>query len=354
MTPRLQATVAAVVLLVGFVAIALWRPVDYVVLGPGPTVDVLGRVGGAPRITVAGHDVYQDAGQLRLVTVVESSYDHHVSLPEALLNWITPDGDAYPRSAIYPEKSGAAVQQQQAFEMTSSQDLAVAAALHQMNIPVPAAAKVSLVDPKGPAASALKPGDLLLTVNGTAVSKTAEAVAAIRALPPGSTLSLGIKRGDQPLTVTVTTDALGADGAAKAQSHLGVQLSPGFQFPFKVSISVTDGIGGPSAGLMFALSVYDVLNPGGITGGHVVAGTGTIDASGKVGEIGGIKQKIAGAQRDHAQLFFVPAGNCDEARQADYDHSKIELVKVSTMSDALQALKTWTADPKASLPGCNS
>lgn len=352
MSDRLKAAGLALLLLVVVFGLAWREPVGYVLLEPGPTVDVLGKTGSGPSVVVEGHPTYPDKGQLRLVTVEESSFDDHISLARALLAWIVPAVDAYPRSLIYPDTSDS-TKQQGALEMSSSQESATAAALHQMQIPFQRAVKVLVVDDAGPAAKVIKTGDLLVSVNGTPTTQPQDAVKLVRALKPGSAATVVVLRDGQQLSFPLVTQQLGASGESAGQSRIGVSLGPSFEFPFKVSLKIPDNIGGPSAGLMFALSIYDVLNPGGITGGHVIAGTGTIDSEGKVGEIGGIRQKIAGAARDNAQLFFVPAGNCDEARLADYDHGAMRLVKVSTMADALAALKTWTVDPKAALPGCS-
>jgi PDZ domain-containing protein len=106
-------------------------------------------------------------------------------------------------------------------------------------------------------------------------------------------------------------------------------------FPFGVQISSGD-VGGPSAGLMFALGLYDLLTPGDLTAGHVVAGTGTIDPDGNVGPIGGIKDKVVAAERAGAEIFLVPAENMAELRGVDT--GSMRLVSVSTFQDALDAL----------------
>jgi PDZ domain-containing protein len=100
---------------------------------------------------------------------------------------------------------------------------------------------------------------------------------------------------------------------------------------------------------MFSLAVYDTLTPGSLTEGAVIAGTGTIDDAGNVGPIGGIAQKIVGAGDAGAQLFFVPKDNCRDVEGIDTD---MELVKATTMQDALTSLKAWTADHDADLPRC--
>ena len=125
-----------------------------------------------------------------------------------------------------------------------------------------------------------------------------------------------------------------------------------YDFPFDVKLNLDENIGGPSGGLMFAMGIYDVLTPGSLTGGKVIAGTGEIDAQGKVGEIGGIQQKLVGAQDDGAQLFLVPTANCAEALGGHYDPDKMRLVKVTTLDEAIKDVKAWVKDPNAKLPRC--
>ena len=101
-----------------------------------------------------------------------------------------------------------------------------------------------------------------------------------------------------------------------------MQIGTGYDFPFDVSVSLSDDIGGPSAGLMFSLGVYDTLTPGSLTGGADVAGTGTIDERGRVGPIGGIQQKIVAAADAGAKIFLVPPGNCGSASHADVTRTR--------------------------------
>jgi PDZ domain-containing protein len=105
---------------------------------------------------------------------------------------------------------------------------------------------------------------------------------------------------------------------------------------------------------MFALSLYDLLTPGSLTGGKQIAGSGEISSDGVVGPIGGIGQKLVGAQRDGARLFLVAAENCAEAARAHYDKNKLRLVKVHTLSDAIKAVNAWRENPNAALPGCTA
>jgi PDZ domain-containing protein len=352
---RNVAALVAIVLLVVLFVLALRRPVGYTLFSPGPTVNVLGTSDGKQIIEVSGHQAYRDDGGLRLVTVFETAYDNKVSLVQALQGWIDPDVDVYPHDAVYPKDTTQnEVRKQSAAEMASSQDNAVAAALRALGISYTSAVKVASVDADGPAHGVLETGDLLARVDGVAVGDTEAVIRRVKAQPPGSRLELGIVRDGTPRTVTVTTAALGASGQEREQSRIGVQIGPSYRFPFDVTVNLAENIGGPSAGLMFSLGIYDVLTPGSLTNGHVIAGTGTIDSRGKVGEIGGVQQKIVGAEDDGARLFLVPAGNCAEALGAHYDPDKMRLVRVSTMSDALSSIKAWAADPDADLPRCTS
>ena len=115
-------------------------------------------------------------------------------------------------------------------------------------------------------------------------------------------------------------------------------------------VNIDPDIGGPSAGLMFSLAIYDTLTPGSLTGDQVVAGTGTIKDDGSVGPIGGIQQKIVSARDDGASLFLVPPDNCDDALGAP--NEDMRLVRADTMHDAVTSIEAWVKNPDASLPTC--
>jgi len=137
------------------------------------------------------------------------------------------------------------------------------------------------------------------------------------------------------------------------KAAVGIQIQPGYDFPFDVSVRLGENIGGPSAGLIFSLGVYDTLTPGSLTGGTDVAGTGTISGSGRVGPIGGIQQKIVAAADAGAKIFLVPPANCADALHADVKKDEIRLVKAPTMHSAVASLKTYAKDPSAPLPSCS-
>ena len=166
----------------------------------------------------------------------------------------------------------------------------------------------------------------------------------------GTDVSVEVERKSRSITRQLRTTSSAADPQDSA-FRIGIQ-SCCYDFPFEVDLNLSENIGGPSAGLMFAIGIYDVLTPGSLTDGKVIAGTGEIDADGNVGEIGGIQQKLVGAQDDGAKLFLVPADNCAEALDGNYDPEKMRLVKVTTLDKAIEDVQAWVKDPDAKMTRC--
>ena len=350
MNRRTWAGLLAFALVIGLAVVAALKPVPYVTFAPGPTVNVLGKYDKHDIIQVSDHQSYRDKGGLRLTTVIPSGPDSKVSILGLITAWIDPNRSVYPYDSVYqPQDTRASVRDESGAQMTSSQDNAVAAALGALGIPYTEAVKVAAVDKGGPADGKLKQDDLILSVNGTEISSLDQLTGAIRSLPVGTKLALAVRRGDERRTVHLRTVTSPLD---KKSSAVRVQITPSYDFPFDVALKLDENIGGPSGGLMFALGIYDVLTPGSLTDGKVIAGTGEIDAHGKVGEIGGIQQKLVGAQDDGARLFLVPAANCAEALGGHYDPDKMRLVKVNTLDEAVKDVKAWVADPNAKLTRC--
>jgi PDZ domain-containing protein len=200
---------------------------------------------------------------------------------------------------------------------------------------------VAQADKGLPAYGVLKAGDVITAVDGQPVTSQAGLTKMITAHPAGSTLTVAITRDGQRKQVRVGTRESGGHPV------MGVEITGQYKFPFNVAITVGD-IGGPSAGLMFALGIIDKLSKLDLTGGKFIAGTGEIEASGKVDAIGGIQQKMVGARNAGATIFLTPASNCADTKGAV--PAGLRLVKVSTLGQAvtyLQALKTG-----GSVPSC--
>jgi len=324
------------VLLAGFAAGALFQPVPYAELTPGPTFNVLGSQDGTSLITITGRTTYPTTGQLRMVTVGVSDESYQMPLGEAIAGWLSSDEAIVPKATIYPP--GETQQQSDAEnteEMTDSQDTAITAALAALDIkPTGSEVVVASVNDGSPAAGKLQPGDVIDAVDGTATSTGGTSgmnaiTDAIQKVTPGAQVTFTITRDDKKQSVTTGT----ASSGGKAQ--VGISIESENVFPFSVDIQLNN-VGGPSAGMMFALGIIDKLSATGLTGGRIIAGTGTIDASGNVGAIGGIQMKTIGARDAGATVFLAPASNCAEAKANQ--PAGLELVKVNTLKDALNAL----------------
>lgn len=345
MKQRLVAAVVAVPLLLLLFAAAAFVPLPFATYGPGLTVNVLAEEDGEEIVQVSGHRSFHDDGELRMTTVYVSLPGADKGLLDLIGTWLDPDKAVYPYDAVYEKNE--TVEQSRisgAIDMVTSQDVAIAVALEELDYEVEPAVMAAYVAPDSPAEGRIKVRDLFLAVNGTKVTTPDELVAAVQATPRGDDVTLDILRDGEPRTIELKPQI--ADG----EPRIGVSAGTGFRFPFQVSVDVDPEIGGPSAGLMFALGIYDTLTPGSMTGGRDVAGSGTIARDGSVGPIGGIQQKIAAARRDGAELFLVPADNCAEALGAQ--NGDMRLARATTMHEARLAVEEWAADPDAELPSC--
>jgi PDZ domain-containing protein len=360
MNQRVLAAFVAVPLVAALALVALLKPLPYTTYSPGPTIDVLGAPDGKEIIQVPGQETFRDDGQLRMTTVSVTPKDTNLNLFQVMGAWLDPNDAVYPKEAVYPDdKTADQVREEGQVQMVSSQDTAVAVALEALGHPVTPALEVLSIASGSPADGTLAVRDLFRKVNGKPLSSdigkaSEELRGAIRATPPGEQVTFTVLRDGQEVEVPVTpeeasTDLFGMVPVTGAP-QVGIQLGQGFILPFPVTVTIDPRIGGPSAGLMFSLAIYDTLTPGSLTEGGRVAGTGEIDAAGKVGPIGGIQQKIAGAREDGAQLFLVPADNCEDAEGAR--NGDMRLVKVTTFDSAKSAIETWAEDHDARLPSC--
>ncbi|MEU4394626.1 PDZ domain-containing protein [Kribbella sp. NPDC023855] len=343
MTRRTATLVTSIVVLVLTLGLVTVFPVPFVSFSPGPVKNTLGQSKGKPVIEITGHQTFPTTGELDLTTVSVTSPDRELTLPQAMRNWLDPHHDLFPRDIIYPpEQSADEVEEQNTAEMTGSQDSAVAAALQEAKVPFKP--KVSTVSKGSPADGKLKPGDVVLQVDGTTATQVPQVGELVRKHKVGEDVSFLISRGGKQETVVVKTAATPGDADRPM-----VGISIGVDSPVKVTVNLGQDIGGPSAGTAFALAIYDKLTDGALLDGKHVAGTGTIDALGQVGAIGGIQQKIAGAKDAGATVFLVPEPNCEAALHADVDG--IRLVKISTLHEAIEALKAL-ASGTGDVPAC--
>lgn len=339
---RLVTLFAALVPAVLLLVLATSATVPLVSMGPGPTYDTFGqaeveaedgRVEEVPVIEVSGREADETTGSLRMTTVAVRD---RLTLADAMRFWLDPAQVVVPRDQVFPpDRSREEVRESNAAEMVGSENSAEAAAYRYLGIPMQP--RVEGVDPSGPAAGRLEPGDIILSVDGARVADTTEVVDEVSAHRPGDEVQVEFLRDGQAETTTATLASSGPDGDPD-QGRLGVIVGDTPADGTDVTISVAPDVGGPSAGLILAIAIVDRLSPGEATGGADVAGSGTIQPDGTVGSIGGIRHKIRAAHEVGATEFLVPAGNCAEAVQNPPDG--IRLIEVSTLTGALQALET--------------
>ncbi|GHJ50180.1 hypothetical protein Cs7R123_75220 [Catellatospora sp. TT07R-123] len=323
--------------------------VPYVVMSAGPTVNTLSAVDDkgractvgakdAPKscqnvIQIAKTDASASKGQLRLVTVnVQSS----VNVLDVIKGWFSDEQAVIPYEFVYPpDRTKDQVEQQNQEEFKNSQSSAETAALRKLGYPVRVG--VGGVTAGGAADGLLKKDDVIDAVDGTKIESPSQLIELVKAKPAGTVLKFEVTRDGKAETVEVTTRP--ASDTDKTP-RINIEVTTVQPHPFDLTIKLDD-IGGPSAGLMFALGIMDKLTPEDLTGGKIIAGTGTIDDDGKVGPIGGVPQKLYGAQAAGAVVFLTPADNCAEAKANALPG--LPLVKVATLDDALNALATLRA-----------
>lgn len=354
---------ASTLMLIVLLCAGVFLPVPYSEMSPGPTVNTLGEHNGEPVLQISGHKTYPTDGHLNMTTVRVTSADYRMNLVEAIYGWLARNNKVVPHDTLYPDgKTEEQSTQENAEEFTQSQESAKVAALKELGLPVRSWVIVSTVVKGTPAEGKLHAGDVIKAVDGTEVKQPSDVAKLVTRHKPGQDVVFTIvpakeqaaaekQRRTATVTKDVTITTAQSDDAGAKRAIVGISAGTDHTFPFKIDIKLAD-VGGPSAGLMFALGIYDKLTPGSLTGGEFVAGTGTIDNNGKVGPIGGVEMKIVGARDKGARFFLTPADNCASAVKDT--PSGITLVKVNTLRDALAALKDIRSGNTADLPKCTA
>ncbi|TDU04319.1 PDZ domain-containing protein [Streptomyces sp. 846.5] len=350
--PRRSATMlASTLLLIALFCAAVLIKVPYSEMSPGPTYNTLGTQNGKQVITISGRNTYPTTGNLNMTTVEVTSADYTLNLVEAFTGWLRHDQAVIPHSNLYPDnQTEKQAEAQNAEEFSASQDSAKAAALTQLGIPVGTEVVVSAVVEGSPSVGKLHAGDVIVAVDGTKVTDPNRVAALVTEHQPGQNVVFTVippgKTSRDLQQVTITT----AKNPDTGKAMVGIQPGTEHTFPFGIDINLGD-VGGPSAGLMFSLGIVDKLQSTDLTGGKFVAGTGTIDADGTVGPIGGISMKIIAARNAGAQYFFTPSSNCAEA--AADTPSGLRLIKVDKLSQAVADLADIRSGDLSALPACS-
>lgn len=333
MTRRIAVLTAGGVLLVLLGLLGTTLPVPYVAQVPGPTFNTLGDIDGEPIIEIQGRERNDVEGNLNLTTVGVGRGG--LSLVQAVRGWFDDEVVVVPEESVYPpDRTPEETRQVNREAFLTSEQAAETVALGHLGYPEKVVVRGFAEE--SPAEGQLEEGDAVESVDGRPTPDLDALDAVLSSTPPGTEVTVAYTRLGRPGTATVTTKAP-EEGEG---SLLGITVLEQPSAPFDVDIQVED-VGGPSAGLMLTLGILDLVGDDDLTAGAVIAGTGTINGEGEVGPIGGIGLKMVAAREIGAELFLVPAGNCEEALAAD--DPGFPLVEVATLEDALTALEDFAA-----------
>ena len=294
--------IAALATLAVLAFLAVYYRLPYYAEGPGPARQV------APLIEIEDHERYDSEGELVMTTV----RFYRVTALQALFAWFDPEKRVIHESVLYPPGQDPDTERERAISQMDQSKIDATFVVMEELTAYPrdhgAGALIEGVANGCPASGQLYAGDLVTAVEGDKVTSRHDADKAIDEVPDDEAITFTVRAAGETHDVDVTRRRC-VEG--EADPLIGISLvNP---FPFPVTISSGD-IGGPSAGLMFALGLYDALTPEDITGGSTIAGTGEIHLDGTVGPIGGIADKVIAAERAGASVMLVPADNMEELR----------------------------------------
>jgi PDZ domain-containing protein len=302
-----------------------WVGVPLVTVEPGPTADANSLV------RIEGAETFSPQGRHLVTTVLVVD---RATIASALWGWVLPEVDVVPRSTIYPKGSTQQdIDREVADQMNDSQVSAKVAALRALGHIVPQDGLLVRRTLRGtPAARELKAGDVFTQMDGFPIRDLDDWGRALESRRIGENVTLQIER--EGVTLSKILEVVTLSGAP--QPDLGLEVAPAYDFPFEVTIDARE-IGGPSAGLTFALTIAELLTPQDLTRGRTIADTGTIDDDGTVGAVGGVEQKVVSAKRKGVDIFLVPRANYAEAKRAA--GNVLRVIPVSNLREALEALK---------------
>ncbi len=343
----LLAIVAVVITVLAF------APSNFVIERPGPVYDTLGTISAdgdtVPLVDIPMQETFPTTGSLDMLTVTTyGNRESHVSWLEIAKAWLDKSQAIINVDVAFPNgETGEQSAEVGQAQMVQSQQEAIAAALSATGYEYETAITVAATTKDGPSDGLILPKDVVTAVNGKPVDDPDQLRALLDKNGTEAPATISVLRDAAPLDVQVTPVLSTAETPTPI---LGIQITTSYTFPFEVTIQAGD-IGGPSAGQMFALAVIDKLTPGSLNGGAAVAGTGTITESGVIGPIGGIRQKLYGAQRAGADYFLAPASNCDEV--VGHIPAGLSVFAVSTLADSVSVLTAIsTGASTALLPRC--
>ena len=355
---RLRRAVVAgsFILVVALIAAVFLVPVNAVIEAPGPTWNVLDNGSSSDQdvLKVSGTETYPTEGALRMTTVsVSGCPGYPVTTADLIAAWFSADKRIVDRNEVCPQdQSAEQVEETGKAQMTASQDSAVIAALVEtgkagaMHLTVTEVAEQQT-------STEVQAGDVLETITpeggqATTITSFSQLRDLMTTIAEGTRVTLGVRRGDQQVAAALTTIA---PQEGTTGSLLGLSLKISVDSKVDATFGLSD-VGGPSAGMMFALGVVDEITPGALTGGKDISGTGTIDINGQVGPIGGIQQKMAGARKAGSTYFLAPASNCDEVK--GHEPKGMQVFAVGTLHEAVTATEAIASGDTSGLATCSA
>ena len=355
---RLRRAVAAgsFILVVALIAAVFLVPVNAVIEAPGPTWNVLDNGSSSDQdvLKVSGTETYPTEGALRMTTVsVSGCPGYPVTTADLIAAWFSADKRIVDRNEVCPQdQSAEQVEETGKAQMTASQDSAVIAALVETGKAGAMHLTVTEVTEQQ-TSTEIQAGDVLETITPqggqtTTLASFSQLRELMTTIPEGTRVTLGVRRGDQKASAALTTIA---PQEGTTGSLLGLSLKISVDSPVEATFGLSD-VGGPSAGMMFALGVVDEITPGSLTGGKDISGTGTIDINGQVGPIGGIQQKMAGARKAGSTYFLAPASNCDEVK--GHEPKGMQVFAVGTLHEAVTATEAIASGDTSGLATCSA
>lgn len=317
---------------IGLSLLSLVIPVSFVTESPGPTFNTIGEFNKKPLIEIEGAQTYSTTGHLDMTTVqVAGGPNSSIGALGVFATWLEESTTVLPSDLVYdPTVTNEEVSARNSADMTNSQEIAQAAALTQLGIKYTENLKVSGAVEGGPSVGLIKENDIITAINGESLAKYTDLTDRVNA-SGGAPVTMTLKRDNRTEQVTVTP----VRNEQSGRYVLGLYISRTFDFPMTVKYGLEE-VGGPSAGMMFALGIIDELTEDDMTGGEHFAGTGTIESDGTVGPIGGIEQKMRGASDSGATVFLAPASNCNEV--VGNVPGRLAVVKVATLKEAVDAV----------------
>ena len=355
---RLRRVLAAgTFILVVAVAIAAFTvPINVVIEAPGPTWNVLDNGSSSDQdvLKVKGTETYPTEGALRMTTVsVSGCPGYPVTTADLIAAWFSSDRRIVDRNEVCPQDQTAEqVEETGKAQMTASQDSAVIAALIETGMATAMRLTVTEVTEQQDSTE-VQVDDVLETIapeggETTTITSFSQLRELMSTIAEGTRVTLGVRRGEQQVSAALTTIA---PQEGTSGSLLGLSLKISVDSPVEASFGLSD-VGGPSAGMMFALGLVDKITPGALTGSKDIAGTGTINMDGQVGPIGGIQQKIAGAHGAGSKFFLAPASNCDEVK--GHEPEGMQVFAVSTLHEAVTATQAIASGDTSGLATCSA